>query len=384
MSETRIYLDNAATTKISDNVLDAMLPWLKDGYGNASSVYSLGRKSAIALNKARAQCAEILGCESRDIFFTSGGTESDNQAVFSAAERGAAKGKRHIIASAFEHHAVLEPLKALEKRGFRITYLPVYENGIVRVSDVEKSLTDDTALVTVMAANNEIGTIQPISEIGALCRERGVIFHTDAVQAFGNIPINVREMNIDMLSLSGHKIHAMKGTGLLYARNSAELRPFILGGAQQSGKRAGTENIAGIVGLAEAVRAAAESIAGKNGKLLPLRDKLISDISKISGARLNGDREKRLASNVNFSFAGIEGEALILQLDLLGIAVSSGSACTSGSLEPSHVLTAIGLDSSEARSSVRITMSSYTTEAEIDELIRVLPGVVEKLRALTG
>ncbi|MBQ3843158.1 MAG: IscS subfamily cysteine desulfurase [Ruminiclostridium sp.] len=384
MSETRIYLDNAATTKISDNVLDAMLPWLKDGYGNASSVYSLGRKSAIALNKARAQCAEILGCESRDIFFTSGGTESDNQAVFSAAERGAAKGKRHIIASAFEHHAVLEPLKALEKRGFRITYLPVYENGIVRVSDVEKSLTDDTALVTVMAANNEIGTIQPISEIGALCRERGVIFHTDAVQAFGNIPINVREMNIDMLSLSGHKIHAMKGTGLLYARNSAELRPFILGGAQQSGKRAGTENIAGIVGLAEAVRAAAESIAGKNGKLLPLRDKLISEISKISGARLNGDREKRLASNVNFSFAGIEGEALILQLDLLGIAVSSGSACTSGSLEPSHVLTAIGLDSSEARSSVRITMSSYTTEAEIDELIRVLPGVVEKLRALTG
>lgn len=384
MSETRIYLDNAATTKISDNVLDAMLPWLKDGYGNASSVYSLGRKSAIALNKARAQCAEILGCESRDIFFTSGGTESDNQAVFSAAERGAAKGKRHIIASAFEHHAVLEPLKALEKRGFRITYLPVYENGIVRVSDVEKALTDDTALVTVMAANNEIGTIQPISEIGALCRERGVIFHTDAVQAFGNIPINVREMNIDMLSLSGHKIHAMKGTGLLYARNSAELRPFILGGAQQSGKRAGTENIAGIVGLAEAVRAAAESIAGKNGKLLPLRDKLISEISKISGARLNGDREKRLASNVNFSFAGIEGEALILQLDLLGIAVSSGSACTSGSLEPSHVLTAIGLDSSEARSSVRITMSSYTTEAEIDELIRVLPGVVEKLRALTG
>ena len=382
MSETRIYLDNAATTAISDNVLGAMMPWLKEGYGNASSVYSLGRKSAIALNKARARCAEILGCESRDIFFTSGGTESDNQAVFSAAERGAANGKRHIIASAFEHHAVLEPLKALEKRGFRVTYLPVYDNGIVRVSDLEKAITDDTALVTVMAANNEIGTIQPVSEIGALCRERGITFHTDAVQAFGNIPINVREQNIDMLSLSGHKIHAMKGTGLLYVRDPRSLRPFILGGAQQSGKRAGTENIAGIVGLAEAMSAAAENLPEKNARLLPLREKLITEISKISGSRLNGDRNDRLASNVNFSFEGIEGEALILQLDLLGIAVSSGSACTSGSTEPSHVLAALGLTRDEARSSVRITMSSYTTEAEIDELIRVLPGAVAKLRAL--
>lgn len=382
MSETRIYLDNAATTAISDNVLGAMMPWLKEGYGNASSVYSLGRKSAIALNKARARCAEILGCESREIFFTSGGTESDNQAVFSAAEIGAANGKRHIIASAFEHHAVLEPLKALEKRGFRVTYLPVYDNGIVRVSDLEKAITDDTALVTVMAANNEIGTIQPISEIGELCREREITFHTDAVQAFGNIPINVREQNIDMLSLSGHKIHAMKGTGLLYVRDPRSLRPFILGGAQQSGKRAGTENIAGIVGLAEAVRAAAENVSEKNARLLPLREKLITEISKISGSRLNGDRENRLASNVNFSFEGTEGEALILQLDLLGIAVSSGSACTSGSTEPSHVLAALGLTRDEARSSVRITMSSYTTEAEIDELIRVLPGAVAKLRAL--
>ena len=382
MSETRIYLDNAATTAISDNVLGAMMPWLKEGYGNASSVYSLGRKSAIALNKARARCAEILGCESREIFFTSGGTESDNQAVFSAAEIGAANGKRHIIASAFEHHAVLEPLKALEKRGFRVTYLPVYDNGIVRVSDLEKAITDDTALVTVMAANNEIGTIQPISEIGELCREREITFHTDAVQAFGNIPINVREQNIDMLSLSGHKIHAMKGTGLLYVRDPRSLRPFILGGAQQSGKRAGTENIAGIVGLAEAVRAAAENVSEKTARLLPLREKLITEISKISGSRLNGDRENRLASNVNFSFEGTEGEALILQLDLLGIAVSSGSACTSGSTEPSHVLAALGLTRDEARSSVRITMSSYTTEAEIDELIRVLPGAVAKLRAL--
>lgn len=384
MSETRIYLDNAATTAISDNVLEAMMPWLKEGYGNASSVYSLGRKSAIALNKARAQCAEILGCDSRDIFFTSGGTESDDQAVFSAAETALAKGKRHIITSAIEHHAVLEPLKVLEKQGFSVTYLPVHENGVVRVSDFEAAVTDDTGFVTVMAANNEIGTVQPIAEIGGICRERGITFHTDAVQAFGNIPINVREQNVDMLSLSGHKIHAMKGVGLLYVREPASLRPFVRGGTQQSGKRAGTENIAGIAGLAEAMRAAAENISGKNGKLLPMREKLIAELSKISGARLNGDREKRLASNVNFSFIGIEGEALILRLDLLGIAVSSGSACTSGSLDPSHVLTALGLTKDEARSSVRITMSDLTTEAEIDELIRVLPGEIEKLRVLIG
>lgn len=384
MSETRIYLDNAATTAISDNVLEAMMPWLKEGYGNASSVYSLGRKSAIALNKARAQCAEILGCDSRDIFFTSGGTESDNHAVFSAAEAALAKGKHHIITSAFEHHAILEPLKVLEKQGFSVTYLPVHENGVVRVSDFEAAVTDDTGFVTVMAANNEIGTVQPIAEIGGICRERGITFHTDAVQAFGNIPINVREQNVDMLSLSGHKIHAMKGVGLLYVREPASLRPFVRGGTQQSGKRAGTENIAGIAGLAEAMRAAAENISEKNGKLLPMREKLIAELSKISGARLNGDREKRLASNVNFSFGGIEGEALILRLDLLGIAVSSGSACTSGSLDPSHVLTALGLTKDEARSSVRITMSDLTTEAEIDELIRVLPGEIEKLRALIG
>ena len=265
-----------------------------------------------------------------------------------------------------------------------MTYLPVHENGVVRVSDFEAAVTDDTGFVTVMAANNEIGTVQPIAEIGGICRERGITFHTDAVQAFGNIPINVREQNVDMLSLSGHKIHAMKGVGLLYVRDSASLRPFIRGGAQQSGKRAGTENIAGIAGLAEAMRAAAVNISGKNGKLLPMREKLIAELSKISGARLNGDREKRLASNVNFSFGGIEGEALILRLDLLGIAVSSGSACTSGSLDPSHVLTALGLTKDEARSSVRITMSDLTTEVEIDELIRVLPGEIEKLRVLIG
>ncbi len=380
MSETTIYLDNAATTRITDNVLEAMIPWLKEGYGNASAVYSAGRKSAIALNKARAQCAEILGCESRDIIFTSGGTESDNTAVFSAAKSAEIRGKKHFITTAFEHHAVLAPMRELESRGFRITYLPVHENGIVRVSDLEAAITPETSFVSVMAANNEIGTIQPIAQIGELCRAKGITFHTDAVQAFGNIPINVSEHNIDMLSLSGHKIHAMKGTGLLYVRNSAKLRPFMLGGAQQGGKRAGTENIAGIVGLAEAMRAAADGLSAKNEKLLPLREKLISELSRISGAKLNGDRAMRLASNVNFSFEGIEGEALILQLDLMGIAVSSGSACTSGSSEPSHVLTAIGRTYDEARSSVRITMSEETCDSDIDAFLDGMGTALAKLR----
>lgn len=372
MSETSIYLDNAASTRISDNVLEAMLPWLKDGYGNASSIYSLGRKSAIALNKARSLCAETLGCDSREVFFTSGGTESDNTAVFSAARAGRASGKLHIITSAIEHHAVLNPLKRLEAEGFRVTYLPVYENGIVRLSDLEAAMTPDTALVTIMSANNEIGTIQPVEEIGDLCRRRGITFHTDAVQAFGNMHLNVRGQNIDMLSVSGHKLHAMKGTGLLYVRDGLPLHPLMLGGAQQGGRRAGTENIAGIVGLAEAMRHAAENVDNKRGHLLPLRDKLISELSELRGARLNGDPEKRLASNVNFSFEGHEGETLVLQLDLRGIAVSSGSACASGSLDPSHVLTAIGLSHDMARSSLRISMSEFTTESEINACISAL------------
>ena len=377
-----IYLDNAATTAVTDNVLDAMLPWLKEGYGNASSVYSLGRKSAIALNKARAQCAELLGCEPRSVFFTSGGTESDNHAVFAAAEKSRAAGRTHIITSAIEHHAVLEPLKALEKRGFRVTRLPVYDNGIVRVSDLEAAICAETGFVTIMAANNEIGTIQPVDEIGGICRERGISFHTDAVQAFGNMPLDVSKY--DMLSVSGHKLHAPKGVGLLYVREPASLPPFILGGAQQNGKRAGTENVAGIVGLAEAMRAAAGSAGEKREKLLVLRERLVGGISKIKGARLNGDPERRLASNVNFSFAGIEGEALVLQLDLAGIAVSSGSACASGSLDPSHVLTALGLSHDEARSSVRITMSDLTTDDDIDGLLEALPPIIDKLRSLRG
>ena len=374
MSETTVYLDNAATTRISDSVLEAMLPWLREGYGNASSVYSLGRKSAIALNKARAACAEILGCQTREVFFTSGGTESDNTAVFSAASVGREQGKRRIITSAFEHHAVLEPLKRLEKDGFDIVYLPVYREGVVRPADLEAALTPDTALVTVMAVNNETGTVQPAAELAAICAEHKVPFHTDAVQAFGNVPIDLK--NVDMMSLSGHKLHAAKGVGLLYVKDGTPFRPYILGGAQQSGRRAGTENIAGIVGLARAMSDAAADMDAKNAKLLPLREKLITALSEFPGAMLNGSREKRIASNVNVSFPGKEGETLVLRLDLMGIAVSSGSACTSGSLDPSHVLTAMGLSHDEARSAIRITMSKYTGPADIDALISAMKTII--------
>ena len=383
MKKDLIYLDNAATTRISGNVLEAMMPWLTEGYGNASSMYTSGRQSAIALSKARESCAASLGCEPREIYFTSGGSESDNWAIRSAAAVMAQKGKRHIICSAFEHHAVLNPLETLKKQGFEITYLPVYENGIVKPEDVSAALREDTALVSVMYVNNEIGTVQPISEIGALCRERGVLFHTDAVQAAGNAEIDVSGQNIDMLSLSGHKIHAMKGTGLLYVKSSVPLIPLIEGGAQERGRRAGTENIAGIVGLAKALEEASGGVSEKNARLLPLREKLIERISAIEGTRLNGDRERRIAANVNFSFAGIEGEALMLQLDLKGIAVSSGSACTSGSLDPSHVILALGRSRDEARGSLRITMSEYTTEEETDRLIEELIPITEKLRSMS-
>ena len=295
----------------------------------------------------------------------------------------AKKGKKHIVSSVFEHHAVLHCLESLEKEGFEVTYLPVYENGVVRVEDVKNAIRDDTALVTIMYANNEIGTIQPIPEIGEICREKGVYFHTDAVQAVGNVPINVKEQNIDMLSLSGHKIHAMKGVGLLYVNKKIRLAPFIEGGAQESGKRAGTENIAAIVGLATALQEATRGVEAKNRLLMPLRDKIIDAFSKIEAARLNGDRDKRLCGTVNFSFVGVEGESLLLQLDLHGIAASSGSACTSGSLDPSHVLLALGLPHEVAHGSLRISMSEYTTEAEIDELIKAVPEIVEKLRKMS-
>ena len=384
MSGNRIYLDNAATTKISDSVFEAMLPWLKDGYGNASSIYSLGREASIAVTNARAECAKALGCEPREIYFTGGGSESDNWAIKMAAKMMAKKGRKHIISSVFEHHAVLHVLENLEKEdGFEVTYLPVYDNGIVKTDDIKNAIRTDTALVTIMYANNEIGTLQPIDEIGAVCKEKGVLFHTDAVQAVGNVEINVKEQHIGMLSMSGHKIHAPKGIGLLFVDKSIRLSPFIEGGQQESGKRAGTENVAGIVGLAAALTAAVGGIAEKQERLRKYQDKIISELSKIEKTHLNGDRDKRVCGNVNFSFEGVEGEALLLQLDLKGVAASSGSACTSGSLDPSHVLLSLGLPHEVAHGSLRISMSDLTTEAEIDELLSVLPGIIEKLRSMS-
>ena len=383
MLKTTIYLDNAATTKVSDNVLNAMLPYLKEEYGNPSSIYTLGRNSAIAVNKARHQVAQALGCEDSEVYFTSCGSESDNWAIKSTAKMMAQKGKKHIITSVFEHHAVLHTLDALKKEGFEVTYLPVYSNGIVKVEDVANAIRPDTALVTIMYANNEIGTIQPIPEIGALCKEKGVIFHTDAVQAIGNVHINVKEQNIDMLSLSGHKIHAQKGCGVLYVNKKYRLPPFIDGGAQERGRRAGTENVPAIVGLGVAITDAVNGVDAKNEKLKKFSDKIYSEIMKIDRVHLNGDREKRMPSNLNFSFEGVEGESLLLQLDLQGIAASSGSACTSGSLDPSHVLLSIRLPHEVAHGSLRISMSEYTTEEEIDKLIEVLPVIVNKLRSMS-
>ena len=312
MLKTRIYLDNAATTKVSDKVLDAMLPYLKEGYGNPSSIYTLGREAAIAVNNARKQAATALGCEENEIYFTSCGSESDNWAIKGTAKMMAAKGKKHIITSVFEHHAVLHPLKALEKEGYEVTYLPVYENGVVKAEDVANAIRPDTALVTIMYANNEIGTIQPIAEIGAICKEKGVIFHTDAVQAIGNVHINVKEQNIDMLSLSGHKIHAQKGCGILYINKKYRLPNLIDGGAQERNRRAGTENVPAIVGLGVALTEACNNIDAKNAKLKPLQDKIYDAVMKIDRVHLNGDREKRMASNLNFSFEGVEGESLLL------------------------------------------------------------------------
>ena len=383
MLKTTIYLDNAATTKISDNVLNAMLPYLTEEYGNPSSIYTLGRNSAIAVNKARHQVAQALGCEDSEVYFTSCGSESDNWAIKSTAKMMALKGKKHIITSVFEHHAVLHTMDSLKKEGFEITYLPVYSNGIVKVEDVANAIRPDTALVTIMYANNEIGTIQPIAEIGELCKQKGVIFHTDAVQAIGNVHINVKEQNIDMLSLSGHKIHAQKGCGVLYVNKKYRLTPLIDGGAQERGRRAGTENVPAIVGLGVAITDAVNGIDSKNEKLKKFSDRIYNEIMKIDRVHLNGDREKRMPSNLNFSFEGVEGESLLLQLDLQGIAASSGSACTSGSLDPSHVLLSIGLPHEVAHGSLRISMSEYTTEEEIDKLLEVLPVIVNKLRSMS-
>ena len=383
MEKRFVYADNAATTPISKEVLDAMMPWLTEGYGNASSIYSKGREAGWALKAAHEKVAECLGAEPSEIYFTSCGSESDNWALKGAMQTLAKKGKKHLITTAMEHHAILHTCRALEKQGFEVTYLPVHENGIVRLEDVEAAIRPDTGLVSIMYANNEIGTIQPIAEIGALCREKGVWFHTDAVQAVGHVPINVKEQNIDMLSLSGHKIHAQKGIGALYVRKGIALPNLIEGGGQEKGKRAGTENVAAIVGLAKAMEIATTDIEARGEKTKVLRDKLIDNILKIERTRLNGDCEKRLPGNVNISIEGIEGESLLLSLDAMGICASSGSACTSGSLDPSHVLLAIGLVHEVAHGSLRISLADENTMEDVDYILEVLPGIVERLRAMS-
>ena len=378
-----IYADNAATTKLSATSLAAMLPSLTEHYGNPSSLHSIGQDAAEALERARQTVAGCLGCRPDEIYFTSGGSEADNQAILSAARNGAARGKRHIISTAFEHHAVLHTLQKLAREGFEVTLLDVHENGIITPQEVADAIREDTCLVTIMYANNEIGSIQPISEIGALCKEKKIPFHTDAVQAAGHLAINVKEQNIDMLSLSGHKFHGPKGTGVLYARKGLLLHNLIEGGAQERRKRAGTENIAGIVGLAAALEEACAHLEENAAKVTALRDKLIDGLSAIPHSVLNGDRTHRLPGNVNFCFEGIEGESMLLLLDDKGICASSGSACTSGSLDPSHVLLAIGRPHEIAHGSLRLSLSEYNTEEEIDAILEAVPQVVEYLRNMS-
>ena len=378
-----IYADNAATTKMSRTAIDAMLPYMETYYGNPSSLHSVGQKAAEALQSARERIAACLVCQPREITFTSGGSEADNQALLSAAKLGARKGKKHIISTAFEHHAILHSLKRLEKEGFEVELLPVGETGTITAQQVRDAIRDDTCLVTIMYANNEIGSILPIAEIGAVCKEKGVLFHTDAVQAAGHVHINVREQNIDMLSLSAHKFHGPKGIGVLYARQGVILTPLIEGGAQERGKRAGTENIPAIMGMAAALEEACAHIDENAQKVSALRDKLIAGLSKIPHSALNGDPVDRLPGNVSFCFEGIEGESLLLLLDAKGICASSGSACTSGSLDPSHVLLAIGRPHEVAHGSLRLSLCEWNTEEEVDYMLRAIPEVVTYLRNIS-
>ena len=383
MTNKTIYLDNAATTKMSKTAIDAMLPFMDKVYGNPSSLHSVGQSAAEALYDARERIAKCLGCTAREITFTSGGSEADNQAILSAAKIGSKKGKKHIISTAIEHHAVLHTLDKLKEYGFEITLLDVDRNGLVHPEQVKNAMREDTCLVSVMYANNEIGTIEPIKEIGKICREKGVLFHTDAVQAAGHLHIDVNEQNIDMLSISAHKFHGPKGIGALYSRKGIPLYTLIEGGAQEGGKRAGTENIPAITGMAAALEEATNSIDKNTEKISALRDKLIDGLSQIPHSVLNGDREKRLPSNVNFCFEGIEGESLLLLLDDKGICASSGSACTSGSLDPSHVLLAIGRVHDIAHGSLRLSLSEETTEEEIEYTIKSVKEVVEYLRKMS-
>lgn len=378
-----IYADNAATTKMSENAINAMLFHMKEDYGNPSSLYSVGQKAKEALEDARRRAAAVLNCEPREIYFTSGGSEADNQAIISAARLLSTKGKKHIISTAFEHHAVLHTLEKLKKEGFEIELLDVHSNGIVTAEQVKDAIRDDTALVTIMYANNEIGTIQPISEIGAVCREKGVLFHTDAVQAIGHIPVDIQKDNIDMLSLSAHKFKGPKGVGILYAKKGIPLTNIIEGGAQERGKRAGTENLPGIVSMVTALEDATKDLQGYKERLSPLRDRLIDGLFEIPYADLNGDKDKRLPATVNFCFEGIEGESLLLLLDDKGIQASSGSACTSGSLDPSHVLLAIGRPHEVAHGSLRLSLSDDVTKEEVDYIIKSVKEVVGYLRDMS-
>ena len=379
----KIYADNAATTRMSRTAIDAMIPYMEKVYGNPSSLYSIGQEAKEALDQAREQVAAVINADPKEILFTSGGSEADNQALRSAAAIGARKGKKHIISSAFEHHAILHTLNRLEKEGFEVTLLPVHEDGLVVPAELEAAIREDTCLVTIMTANNEIGTIQPIKEIGAICRSHGVLFHTDAVQAVGHLPIDVKEMQIDMLSASAHKFHGPKGVGFLYARKGIALTNLIEGGAQERGKRAGTENVPGIMSMAAALKEAADHMGENTEHQRVLRDRLIQGLSEIPHSALNGDVRKRLPGNVNFCFEGIEGESLLLLLDDKGISASSGSACTSGSLDPSHVLLAIGRVHDVAHGSLRLSLGEDITEEEVDYIIQSVKEVVEYLRSFS-
>lgn len=379
-----IYMDNAATTSTSRAALDAMIPVLEREYGNPSSLHQLGQQAADLLADARKRVAACIGAQPDEIYFTSGGTESDNWAITQLAQAGAAKGKKHIISTAFEHHAVLHTLKRLEKEGFEVTLLDVHQDGIVRVDELKAAIRPDTCLVTVMYANNEIGTIQPIAEIGAVCREQGIPFHTDAVQAVGHLPISVAKENIDLMSMSAHKFHGPKGIGALYCRRGIRLTNFIEGGAQERNRRGGTENLPAICGMAAALEDACTGMEERSKTVSAMRDRIIDQIvQNIPYVRVNGDREKRLPGNVNICFEGIEGESLLLRLDLEGICASSGSACTSGSLDPSHVLLAIGLPKEIAHGSLRLTLDEENTEEDVQHLLEVLPGIVSGLREMS-
>lgn len=378
-----VYADNAATTRIAPQVLDAMLPYLKEEYGNPSTLYKLGREAKIAIEKAREQVAQVIGAKAEEIFFTGSGTEADNMALKGVLYGPAGKGKKHLITTKIEHHAILHTAMALEKEGFQVTFLDVDKNGRVDLEELKQAITPDTALVSIMAANNEVGTIQPIEEIGKICRKKGVLFHTDAVQAFGHMPLDVNKMNIDLLSLSAHKINGPKGSGALYIRRGLGLRPVIEGGGQERNRRSGTENVAGIVGLGQAAQLAMETMEEESARLKALAKKLTDGVLQIPETILTGDPENRLPGACSFAISAIEGESLVLYLDMEGICTSTGSACSTGSLDPSHVLMAIGLSHEVSHGSLRVTLGRFNTEEEVDYIIETLPKVVEKLRSMS-